>query len=267
MPLQERKYKFNQSLLKVYGTDDNKKIKLVNLAVLRTSGIEDDDEYRPERGSVNDEKLAESIRRTKQKIFELAFCNPWQWFFNGTLDKNKQDRTDLELYHKQLTQWLRNYSKRYGVNIKFIIVPEKHEDGENWHTHGFMQDLPVEHLRQFQIGDVMGKKIAEKVKRGEKVYNWESYAKRFGFCDLEPIQNHEAISKYITKYISKSLAKSVTELNAHMYYRSRGLKQADVIKKGTTSANVVPTYKNEYCSVTWLDYSEELLQTLKDSFS
>lgn len=264
MPLSDSKYKYNQTVLKVFGIGDCKKIKVIRMNVLRTSGIEDDSPSM--RGLVNSEKLSENICRTKNLIFELAFCNPWEWFFTATLDKSKYDRTDLSKFHKDLTQWIRNYNKKYGLKIKFLLVPELHSDGVSWHMHGFLYGLPESHLKQFVIGDKMGKKLAEKVRNGDLVFNWLAYAKKFGFCDLEPIRDHERISWYITKYIDKKLASSVTELNAHQYYHSRGLKMAETIKKGTMSANIAPTYENEYCSVAWLDYSDELLQELKDSF-
>ena len=108
----------------------------------------------------------------------------------------------------------------------------------------------------------MGKGLAEKVKNGDKVYNWLAYAKKFGFCDLERIHNPEAVSKYITKYITQDLAKSVTEINAHQYYHSRGLKTAEVIKKGTMSANIVPDFENEYCRILTCAYDEDLLNLL-----
>ena len=132
--------------------------------------------------------------------------------------------------------------------------------------HGLLHGLPVEHLKRFQIGDVMGKKLAEKVKNGDEVYNWIPYFEKFGFCDLEPIRSPEAVSKYITKYINKNLANSVTALNAHLYYVSRGLNTAETIKKGTMLADIVPDFENDYCKVTWLEYSDKLLQTLSDSF-
>lgn len=110
-------------------------------------------------------------------------------------------------------------------------MPEKHSDGTSWHIHGFLHGLPKEHLKQFVVGDVMGKGLAEKVKRGDVVYNWLPYAKKFGFCDLEPIKNPEAVSKYMMKYINKNLASSVKDLNAHLYYHSRGLNKAETIKK------------------------------------
>lgn len=264
--LKDRAYNYNQTLLKVFGEGKDKKIKLVRMNYLKTSGIElNDIEY--VRGTVNENKINESILRSKSKIFELAFCNPWDWFFTGTINPNKQDRTDLELFHKQLTQWLRDYNKKYKLNIKFLFVPEKHKDGKSWHIHGFIYGLPVEHLVQFRVEDKMGKGLADKVMQGDIVYNWQAYFNRFGFCDLEPIRNHEAVSKYVTKYINKELSNSVTELNAHTYYHSRGLKFAELIKKGTMIwEDIAPTYENDYCSLVWLDYSEELYNNLLNKY-
>lgn len=266
MPLRDLKYKPDQTILKVYGYGDNKKIKVIRMNRLRTAGVEDDEEYRSPKGSVNDFKIEKNIQRAKNIIFEYAFCNPWDWFFTGTLDPKKYDRTNLDKFHKDLTKWFSNYGRIYNVSIKFLLVPEKHSDGISWHIHGFLHGLPKEHLKQFVVGDVMGKGLAEKVKRGDVVYNWLPYAKKFGFCDLEPVRNPEAVSKYMTKYINKNLASSVKGLNAHLYYHSRGLNKAEAIKKGVMVASITPTYENEYCSVAWLDYSEELLKELSSSF-
>lgn len=264
---QEPKYKFNQSIVSVLGYGDNKKIKITTMNVLRTAGIECEDErIFSERGSVNDEKLAESLSRTKRTIFELAFCNPWKYFFTATLDKTKYNRTDLEKFHKDITQWFRDQNKKHGCKIKFLLIPELHSDGQSWHMHGFLDDVPECDLVRFKLGDKMGKAIAEKVSKGEEVYHWLGYTKKFGFNDLEPIKNHEAVSKYVTKYISKELANSVTELNAHQYYCSRGLKRAETIKKGSMSANIKPDYVGDYCSVAWLPYSEKKLDEILRSF-
>ena len=124
--LKNRAYNYDQTLLKVFGSGENKKIKLIRMNYLKSSGIElDDVEY--VRGQVNENKIDESILRSKSKIFELAFCNPWDWFFTGTINKNKQDRTDLELFHKQLTQWLRDYNKKYNfstisINLNLLFL-------------------------------------------------------------------------------------------------------------------------------------------------
>ncbi len=104
MPLKDVKYKYNQSIIKVFGYGENKKIKVITMNCLRTAGIEDESEIFSLRGSVNDEKLDESIIRAKNKIFELAFCNPWQYFFTGTLNPKLYDRIDLQKYHSPLLQ-------------------------------------------------------------------------------------------------------------------------------------------------------------------
>lgn len=265
MPLTEPKYKRMQSILKVYGTGENRKIKVTTMSCLLTAGLEIEREY-SERGTVNDKKLADNISRAKNKIFELAFCNEWDYFFTGTLDEKKYDRTDLEKFHKDLTKYISNRSVVYRSKIDFLLIPELHSDGKSWHLHGFLKGIPREHLTQFCIGDVMGKSLAEKVKKGDTVFNWNDYSKKFGFCDLEPIRNAEAVSKYITKYINKNLSESVTELNAHLYYHSRGLNTAQTIKKGTMLADIVPDFQNEYCAVSWLPYSDELLEALQNSF-
>lgn len=266
MPLKDVKYKHNQTILKVFGYGDNKKIKVITMNTLRNAGVEDDSTPNYVRGTVNDEKLDESISRAKSKIFEYAFCNPWDYFFTATLDPSKYDRTDLEKFHKDLTQFFRDYGKKYGIKIDFLLIPELHKDGKSWHMHGFLKGLPVEHLKQFKIGDTMGKALAEKVVKGDIVYNWEAYQKKFGFCDLEPIRNHEAVSKYITKYINKDLASSVTELNHHLYYHSRVLQTAKKMKKGTYVGDyIAPSFISDYCSTTWLDFSDETLDYLLEN--
>lgn len=77
----------------------------------------------------------------------------------------------------------------------------------------------------------MSKHILNKVNNGDVVYKWLAYENKFGFNDIEPIRNQEAISNYITKYISKELGSCVKELGAHLYYHSRGLNKAELIKK------------------------------------
>ena len=264
----ERLYKPDQSLLKLYKSDKQSFIKVISMNVLRTSGVEVDDlrTFSP-KGTVNLEKMSENIIRAKNKIFELAICNDWQWFFTGTLNSRKYDRSDLDKFHKDLTQFIRNYNKKHSLAIKFLLIPELHSDKKSWHIHGLLNGLPIEHLTAFEIGDKMSRILAEKVKKGDKIYNWIDYMERFGFCDLEAIKNVEATSKYITKYISKSLFNSVTKLNAHLYYCSRGLKRAETIKKGYMSPlDIEPTFRNEYCSVFWLPYTEKLFNKISQNF-
>ena len=120
MPLQDVKYKYDQTIVKVFGCGDNLKIKVIRMKCLRTAGVECDEVI--ERCSVNDKKLSENISRAKSTIFEYAFCNPWDYFFTATLDKSKYDRQDLEKFHKDLTQWFRNYGKKHNIKIDFLLI-------------------------------------------------------------------------------------------------------------------------------------------------
>lgn len=257
--LKDKEFLQDETYVKLFECGESKKVKLTLMKMVHNSAIESPPKDCSNRGQVNESKLTDNISRTKQKIFELAFCNPWQFFFTGTLDEKKYDRADLEKFHKDFTLFIRNYNRNHGCNIKFLVVPELHKDGKSWHLHGFLMGLPLEELVQFKIGDRMGKAIAEKVSKGDIVYNWLAYQKKFGFCDLEPIRNHEAVAKYVTKYINKELATSVTALNAHQYYRSKGLEVAKEIKKGHIDwRSISPDFSNEYCKIAWLDYNDYL---------
>lgn len=267
MAIKERKAKYNQTIVKVYNPGNGlpAKIKVVQMAYLRTAGVEEEQSYEPSEGgvtAVNEEKLSNNVARARAMIFDLAYCNPWQFFFTGTIDGTKHDRTDLDNIMKKFSQWVRDLKRRKGYDIEYLLIPELHFDGVSWHLHGFLKGLPDSELEQFKIGDVMGAGIARKVKKGEEVYNWPAYAKRFGFCDLEPIRNHEACAKYVTKYITKELSRSVSDVGAHMYYRSKGLKTPEKVLQGTFGGYIEADYEGDYCSVLFTEFTTEFMQYL-----
>lgn len=196
-----------------------------------------------------------NLVRARSTVFELAYCNKWDWFFTGTLSSANGDRSNLDNFRKKFTQFIRDERKRLNCDIKYLLVPELHADLENWHFHGLISGIPIEQLEQFQKGMKMGKHIAAKVEQGEEIYNWTRYANKFGWCDLEPIKNNEAVSKYLTKYITKTIfdgdsGRGVKEAEKNLYYCSQGLNRAEVIKKGVPTIAVADTltwdYENEY---------------------
>jgi hypothetical protein len=260
MPLREEKYKRNQAILKDYGGEI---FKLTNLRILRTSGIEDDHHLKRAKGTVNDEKLSVNISRGKAAVMELARCNNWDYFATFTLDPKKYNRTDLERYRKDLSQWLRDQGKKLGRTIKYLLIPELHHDGKSWHMHGFIMGLPDDERREFTLDEKLPIKMRQKLLEGDILYDWDAYREKFGFVSMERIKNREACSKYVTKYISQELEKTITELNAHMYYCSQGLSRATVIKKGTMIAFMEPDYENEYVRVKWFPPSTPV-EHLKD---
>lgn len=247
---------------------DGGKIKVAQFKALQN---DDSHEKKPplvklEKNSV---KLENNIARAKRTIFELAYCNAWEYFFTGTLSPRLYNRTDLTKAHKDLTQWFRDQGKKYSCKIDFILVPELHEDGESWHFHGLLRGIPDECLTPFFENQKLPMSILEKLKKGDTVYNWPAYGAKFGFVSLEKVKNHEAVSKYITKYINKNLARSVTEVGAHLYYHSRGLSTGYTIKKGVLSANSTPfefQWENDFCKLATFELTAENYQMVLSSF-
>lgn len=197
-----------------------------------------------QRGSYSTEEEADNVvdaaflsrlssaSRARANVFELAYCNDWDYFFTGTIDPNKYDRTDLKKFRKDLAQFIRDYRKKTGYATKYVIVPELHSDKKCWHVHGFLSNIPDCDVPEFHLGDRMGFYIAKKVKEGMSVRNWIPYANKFGFCDLEPVGNQEAACNYVTKYISKSLLDDEqSELYNHRYFASQGLNRRKLLLK------------------------------------
>lgn len=247
-PIYENTHKFEYDITTVRSF--NGRLKLVRHNALRTKGIEDVDQH-ARKGSVSDVKSDNNISRAKNRVFELALCNPWNIFLTFTLDPKKYNRNDLGKFRKDLSQFVRDYNKKYGLAIKYLLIPEEHKKG-GWHMHGFLMGLPDEHLRLFTLSEKLPKYIREKLKSGQAVYEWEPYRKKFGFCDLEVVKDQFAVSAYVTKYITKDLDRTVRESGAHLYYCSQGLSRSVVIFRGKVNDGLVYDYESDYNSIKWL---------------
>lgn len=209
----------------------------------------------------NEEKLDNSISRSKSKIYEYAICNEFEYFVTLTLDSKKMNRDNINEYIKKLGQYIRDIRKSTGQEIKYVLIPERHADGENWHMHGLVKGL--QDLREYNANENIPKKMKDKIRKYREenlnLYEWVGYSKRFGFNCVEPIRDKEACARYITKYISKNLDndKGVTEKNKKKYYASRGLKTSKNIKKGVIQTQKIEyDYENEYCKIKWLDMNQ-----------
>lgn len=187
-------------------------------------------------------RFDENIIRARSKILELALCNPWDVFVTLTLDARKYDRYRLHEWKKDLSQWIRDQRKRGKGDLRYLLIPEMHQDGA-WHMHGLMAGIPA--------GDV--------VKNANGYADWPRYRQKFGFISLDGIKNAVAVSRYITKYIKKGTAETAAALEAgrHLFYHSAGLKGKELLMEGEVRApDSFWQWENEYIKSAWMEVSE-----------
>lgn len=171
-----------------------------------------------------------SVSRARRNVLELALCNDWKYFCTFTLDKDKYDRFNLEVWKKDFTQWIRDQRKKskkqnMDLDFKFLFVPELHNDGA-WHMHGLLGDIhPL--TVPFHCERQQGMNIPDKLVRG-CYFDWPEYRNKFGFCSLGLIKNKVATAFYVTKYISKNMQGTCENLGIHSYIPSRGLNRASL---------------------------------------
>lgn len=215
--------------------------------------------YTPKGQAGNEEKLSTNLYRAKRRVFELAICNDFAYFCTLTFSKEKvKDRYDLEGCMKSFRKWLNNYNNRKAASpVQYLLIPEQHKDGA-WHLHGLFSGLPESDLRPFSLDEHIPDRIRKELSNGHQVFQWTAYDKKFGYCTLSPVRSMSAVSRYITKYVTKELGDSVKELNAHLYYRSQGLKEKELLFSGADCHLSDPDYKGTYASVKTAATPDEL---------
>lgn len=160
-----------------------------------------------------DKPRADNLKRAKDKVFEIASANKWDWMITLTLDKEKIDRYDAEEVQKLVSKWFDNNVQRRG--LKYLIVPEEHEDGAI-HFHGLCNDvLDFVFAERYKIkGHKKPVALSTLKKYGYKptdenvqeVFNIKNFP--YGFTTaLRLDDNVMAVSLYMTKYITKDLKK------------------------------------------------------------
>jgi hypothetical protein len=212
----------------------------------------------------HEKKLLSSLSRSRSMVFQYAICNPWTYFFTGTLDSTKLDRGNLKAFQRKLGKFINNYNSNRKTDIKYLLVPELHKDGKNWHIHGLIQGLPENYLRPFALSEKLPRQIKKLLRGGRQLYDWPDYASAFGWASMEKIGNPEAVAHYISKYISKNIGNKLA-LNDHIYYCSKGLKHAEVIYKGYLQRELDPDYLNEYIAIKTIRSEKEAMRYFTNS--
>lgn len=175
----------------------------------------------------------DNLKRSKEKIFDIALMNNFDYFVTLTFDENKINSFDSFEVNRVVTKWFNNMVNRH--DLKYLCVPELHKSGRI-HLHALMsgeldlidsgtviipdRDKPVKKSTALRIC-----KDESKHRTVYNLTNWKngfSTAIEFEKCD-DGMNGTTAIAKYITKYITKDLTRIMRN-----YYYAGGHLQRDV---------------------------------------
>lgn len=135
--------------------------------------------------------LSSSFSRTKRKIYDLVRGQSWDWFLTFTFAPDKVDRYNFDECSAVMKKWLemqRTRHLRTGLDLKYIVVPELHQDGA-YHFHGIFGDADAG--------------LFGLVSSVQDEYHVTSYTA--GFSTATAVHDQGAVSSYIVKYITKDL--------------------------------------------------------------
>lgn len=160
----------------------------------------------------------DSLKRAREKIYDIAALNRFAYFITWTLDGSRIDRYNVQEVKRKLQKFLTNAQQRYGMS--YLIVPELHQDGAI-HMHGLISG----DMRMVDSGHVDD--------GGHIIYNMPQWVLGFSTA-IRLYGSSQHVAAYITKYCEKDFKK----IFGKFYYSSR-----DLLRE-------VPT---EY---TYIDYDE-----------
>ena len=192
------------------------------------------------------DKFAQSYCRARSKVLQYLLCNQWDYFITITVSPERFDRWNLKSIHEYLSQWIRDYRKKYGVPFRYVLVPEHHKDGA-WHFHGMIAGICPEHVSSF----VPGLHPRDLVIKGYK--NFGKLADAVGYVSMSELKNPVGAAFYVTKYITKEHACS--DFYDHLYYNSQGLKTAKPVADCYTydaSLEAAMEFENDFCACGWV---------------
>ena len=155
----------------------------------------------------SERSLACSISRTINNIYSISRSNDWEYFVTLTFNPKKVNSFDYDEVSKKLSQWIKNFKRRYAPDLKYIFVPELHKSGR-FHFHGL-----IANIGSLDLID-SGKKS-----KGKVIYNLGNY--KLGFSTATEIVDIKKTCSYFTKYITKDLCS--TTFGKKRYWKSTNL--------------------------------------------
>lgn len=192
--------------------------------------------------------LLMSIKKTKNLIYDIARSNKWEWFITLTFDRKLYNSADIDEVLDELSKYMDRIKKYYCPNLKYLIVPELHKDGEHYHFHGLFSDCGKQYkwvngVRHEYKGMTFIYSGQDDYKSGRPIYNMPQW--KCGWATATEIGDSLKASAYITKYMTKECV-CVLE-NRKRYYTSHNVDrpQTDYI---TTNINDIFEQFGEHIS-------------------
>lgn len=151
-----------------------------------------------------------SYNRTKNKIYNYARDNTWEWFLTFTFDPKQVDSFNYDEVVKVMSDFLRDIGNNTKIKTKYLIVPEKHKSGR-YHLHGVFSNMDMS-LWKMQFS-------GHTTKGGLPIYNIGGFP--YGFTTATQVQSSTRVSHYISKYITKDMFDGIK--NKKRYWSTRNL--------------------------------------------
>lgn len=177
-----------------------------------------------------------SINQTKNRIYQLARANNWEWFITMTFDRKRTDSSDYQEIVNALKKFIDNLRKNYCPDLIYLIVPELHADNTHYHFHGLLANTGN---LQFKYSGHIDKKS------GRPIYNIVQW--KLGWTTATRVTDTAKVSGYITKYITKECCSLLK--NKKRYYTSHNIVRPQIMYEIMNEDDFLAFYdgKIKYC--------------------
>lgn len=224
--------------------------------------IENKTTKRSKSSNTSDRERTDSIKRAKDRIFDIVYCNDWSYFVTLTFDTKKIDSHNNELCKQKILNWLRWLVQ--SRNFNYILVPELHQVSGGIHFHllcngdldlvdsgtylcsRFDRPVKFETLQKHNIN----------LEYCQKVYNVTNW--KYGFSTaIKCYGQPQILAFYVTKYVTKDIQKIFGK-----YYYCGGNLQ----KRPLTTYEDLDFYElNAQCSIDMPNSKKKLKYLITDS--
>lgn len=170
-------------------------------------------------------RRADNVKRSNDKIFDIALLNDWDYFVTLTLGQNQHfDPSEAKQVIKPVTDWLNHMSER--KELKYLLVPEYQPKSGYIHFHGLLKGnikavdsgtryaIKYGYDKPVKLSTLKYRKIDPDT--CEMVYNLPEW--KFGFSSARSVYS---VSPKLINYIIKYITKDTQKIFGHNYWASK----------------------------------------------